>query len=348
MKYEEIMQDITRQLTGDAQADLKFLMSKSEEYKTHELANEILRGIGRMLYDVIPPEARAEFGRVVGNEQLGVNAVLEEARFQMYSRNLDRALEILESLIKRIEGENGDLLMYRDDSVSEYHNFQDYLEELLYKDLYKPEKTIRQIPEDYFRLYFTYGNLLFELKQFEKARAALKKALKLNPVNTEAIFELAEIHKLHREWDEFLLLTKRCLSVAYSRMGIGRCYRNLGYYAIENKEYELAVALYFKSMEYDRQSTMPQSQIFYIQQVTGTAIPQLSSYEVNEVLERNNIPTGANNAVLGMSYGLGRLAVEQGQSELARYFLSILYELTLDKEVEAMIASLPVEKNYPA
>jgi len=340
-KYEEIMQEITAGLTGDPQADMEYLKSKSDEYKTHELSKEILRGVGRLMYEVLPPEKRSEWEKLMENESLGVNAAIEEARFQMHKQNPERALEILESLIKKIEDENGELLSFRDDSVSEYRNFQNFFEDVLYKEMFKPEKTVRKMNDDYCYLYFIYGNILFEVKNYDAARVALNKALRLNPLFSEAIFELAETYKINSEWDDYLTLTKRCLSVAYRAHDVARCYRNYGYYYIEQKEYELAAALYFKSMQFDNQSQMPQSQLFYIQQVSGKQIPQFSYDEVKKLLESNGIQPEVNPLILSIAYGLGKMTAEEGNVEAAQFFLSILYDLTHDEEIKEMMDNLP-------
>ena len=54
---------------------------------------------------------------------------------------------------------------------------------------------------------------------------------------------------------------KQCFDFAYTERHVGRCYRNLGYYYIEQKEYILAPALYLKSTGYDKESTIPQLQL---------------------------------------------------------------------------------------
>ena len=58
MKYDEIMQTITSGLTGEPEKDVKYLYEQGQLYKTHELSREILRGIGRLMYEVMPPEQR--------------------------------------------------------------------------------------------------------------------------------------------------------------------------------------------------------------------------------------------------------------------------------------------------
>jgi tetratricopeptide (TPR) repeat protein len=340
-KYEDIMRDITNGLTGEPEADMKHLMDKSEEYKSHELAKEILRGIGRLFYEIISPEVRAELNTLADNNHLRVKTVIEETEFQMYKKNYERALEIIETMVKESEGKNGERTIFADDSVNEYHFFQNLFEEVLYKELFKPERSVRRMSDDYAHLYFVYGNLLFELKLCDDARNALKKAIQINPVCAEAILELAEINKLHGEWDEYINLTKQCLKVAYTGRHVGRCYRNLGYYYTEQKNYDLAVALYIVSIEYDKESTKPQSQLFYIQQVSNKPIPALSYETSRKLLEKNDIQAEANRDVLELAYGLGKLMAEKDDNDTARFLFSIVYDLTHDDKIKGIHDSLP-------
>ena len=103
----------------------------------------------------------------------------------------------------------------------------------------------------------------------------------------------------------------------------------------------MAAALYFKSMQFDNQSQMPQSQLFYIQQVSGKQIPQFSYDEVKELFKMNNIQSDVNPVVLDITYSLGRMAADDGHVDAAHYFLSILYDLTHDEIVKGMIDALP-------
>ena len=345
MNYEEIMQKVTSGLTGNPEADGKYLLAQMDEYKMHELAQEVARGIGRLLYEVLPAEKREEMDRLIGNNRIGVDAAIEEAEFQIHKKNFSRALEILESLIKKVEDDNGELTMFRDDTVSEYHCFRNIFEEILYKEMFKPERTVRQMSEDFSHLYFVYGNLLFELKRYDEAVVALKKAIRINPIAAEARFELAEISKVKGDWEDFLKQTIQCLTVAYSGVNVGRCYRNIGYYFIEQQNYDAATAIYFLSMHFDQQSQMAQSQLLYIQQVTGKQAQPPSNEEIGRIFKQYGIPSGANELVLGIAAGLGRSAKEQGHFDAARFFFSILYDLTYDEEVKGWIESLPASES---
>jgi hypothetical protein len=105
--------------------------------------------------------------------------------------------------------------------------------------------------------------------------------------------------------------------------------------------FDVASVLYFMSMQFDRESTMAQSQLYYIQQITGKKSTAPSRDEVQKTFNDNGIQFGANNHVLGIAAGLGKSAKEQGHHDAARFFFSILYDLTGDDDVKSWIDSLP-------
>jgi hypothetical protein len=94
MTYDEIMRKITQGLTGDASADMKYLKEQMESYKDHEMSQEILRACGRLMYDLIPEDKKEELGKVIGNELKGVEATLDEIRYNVYKQNISTAMKL--------------------------------------------------------------------------------------------------------------------------------------------------------------------------------------------------------------------------------------------------------------
>jgi len=146
--------------------------------------------------------------------------------------------------------------------------------------------------------YADYGAVLLELREAEGAEAALREALRVNPVSTDAMFELAEVMKLTGRQREFRELTLRALSVAYSLATLARAYRNLGYLAVEESDFEIAVACYCMSLAIDPdRAQAAQSELFYIQQVSGTTLEFPDRQTVEATLARNGIQVGPSQLV---------------------------------------------------
>ena len=91
-ELDVILREITAGLSGDADYDGPYLMVQMEKYKTHEMAKEILRACGRLLYNIIPEEDKEKIAQIADNEHLGVDATLDEARFNMYKGDFQKAL----------------------------------------------------------------------------------------------------------------------------------------------------------------------------------------------------------------------------------------------------------------
>ena len=211
---------------------------------------------------------------------------------------------VLEDLIRRFGTGTG---LFLDDSVSEYRHFDNDFELALYVRLYRPTKELRKLPQDRATLYSLYGAVLIELRDANRAEEALREALRVNPVSTYAMFELGEVMKLTGRKRECRELTLRALQVAYTADALARAYRNVGYLAIEDADYDLAVACYCMSLGIDPDTARAaQSELFYIQQVTGKTFALPGRETVEAILVRNGIQVGPSQVVMQLMDSAGR------------------------------------------
>jgi tetratricopeptide (TPR) repeat protein len=270
------------------------------------------------------------------DHDLGVEETIEEADAQMNKRNFLNALGIIEELIKNIENSG----WYKEDSESEYFNFGNQLEEILYNELYKPEKEIKQIPENYAGVYFRHGVLLFELEKFDEAKIALESANKYNPIRIDILFELSEVYKMKNDWENYLKINNKCMDYAYSAKAIARCYRNFGFYYIEQENYELATALFQFSLLFEPNQENAKEELIYIIKKTGKIIEKPNMEKNIELIKSNNIQIGANKLVLNIAYHLGKAAQKINYTDIAKYYLEIVYDLTYDDEIKKEIEAL--------
>lgn len=337
---DSIMKGITAGLTGEPEKDIPYLQKTCEEYKEHEYSKEILRACGRLMYEIIPDDKKEELNKAAGKDTLGTEAAIEEIRFNIYKKDYEKALQIAEELVHKVEAAD----LFQDDQVSEYHQFNEFLEEMLYKYLYKPTKDIRRaelIP--YTEIYMLHGSLLVELKRFEEARQALKKGLRWNPVNFSITSEYIETFRMEGDMETFFQKTMDAFKIAIHAPQIARCYRNLGYYFTEKKLYSVAVSVYQLSMLYEKDSKNVQSELYYINQVSG-GIDEPSGEEIKAYSEKYGFPMGANEHVLGLAYNCGKHFAETGETEGARYCFGVLYELTHDEEIKEIIDTIPSQE----
>jgi tetratricopeptide (TPR) repeat protein len=288
--YGEVIEGVKGSLTGDFAHDGALLTSVAQSCGDHPQAREIRRELGRMLADMAPDDVKAKFVQITEGYEEGFEPGLAEARAQMRAGNFTGARVLLEGLIGRYGAGTG---LFLDDSVSEYRHFANDFEVGLYVRLYPSTKHLRKLPQDRAALYTDYGAVLLELRDADGASAALQEALRVNPVSTDAMFELGEVMKLTGRKREFRELTLRALVVAHSLATLARAYRNLGYLAVEDEDFDLAVACYCMSLAIDRDHAQTaQSELFYIQQVTGRTLDLPDRQAVEAKLARSGIQVG--------------------------------------------------------
>lgn len=334
--YDEIMSEITHGLKGEASSDIPYLRAQMEKYKKHEMAQEILRACGRLMYNLIPVEEKEKFERIVGNDSKAIEATLEEIRFNMCKNDLATAMKLSEALVEKADRNP----MFTNDSVSEYFTFYELFEEILYDIYNKPEKTLRKAEFPFAAIYFQHGSLLFEQKRYLEARAALEKARRWNPANAKIAFEYIETYKQLGEIEKFAELTKETFKYAFRPDDLARCYRNLGYYFVEKELYEEAAGCYFLSLQYDSENKMAQSELYYIQTKAKKEFTPPTIDELNKYGAKYGFPIGADDDVLGIAVAHGDHFAEKGKNEVAVYFLEIAYALTDDEEIKETIEQL--------
>ena len=222
--------------------------------------------------------------------------------------------------------------MFEDDKVSEYHYFTNPLEEILIRKYFGAKKELRYIPDNQplLDLYYVYGFLLLETKDYENAERYLKKANKINPVSARIILELTEIYRMHTyNYNEYFIRTTDALQYAYYPQDIARCYRNLGYYYIEENQMKTAMALFIYSMEYEA-SPLAYTEIKYIQSKNDNM--ELPLNECIKIIEDKKIQIGPNPFILET---LDEFIKEYGQNKLYNqllYFLELKFDLTNDSQ----------------
>ena len=270
--FDSIMHKITRGLSGDSMTDNAYLKEQVEEYKDHELGKEIVRVCARFMYELFPDDKKKELERVINNDSSGTEATLEEVRFSIYKKDFNKALQIMEAFVTKVEALNA----YEDDPISDYHDFEEWFEEILYQHRSKSEKNLLHAQIPYREMYLLYGSLLVELNRIPEAQEALKKGLRWDPICFRMMSEYIETYKMSGDLEQFYILTKEAFKIAFRSTDLARCYRNLGYYFVEKKLWSEAISCNLLSLEYDNEAKAAQSELYYINSATDAKIPDPS------------------------------------------------------------------------
>ncbi len=332
--FETIMKGITGGLTGDPESDLKYLDKQVKKYKDHEYGKEIARACGRLMYQLIPEEKKAELKKAIEKDGMGFDAALEEIRFNIFKKDYDTALKLMEGMIRKYE----ELDLYSNDSVSEYFCFREPMEEILYTQYNEPKKDIRNAQVDYGEMYLQYGSLLVDMGRIEDAAAALEKAKRWDPANAKTAFEYIETFKMRGMTEDFGKLTREVFRYAFRPADLARCYRNMAYYFVEIKEYKAAVCCLLFSDQFEK-SEMVSSELYYIIQQTGETYRPTND-EVVECFKKNDIPLGPAEDVLKIAYAYGMHFHEKGDDAGTAYFLKIIAGFVDSKEINEILEGI--------
>lgn len=204
----------------------------------------------------------------------------------------------------------------------------------------KTKKSLKLIPysEPLFDLYYIYGSLLADYGKFDDAEIALKKALRINPISSKALLELADIYKLRTvTFNRFFLLNMESLKYAYSLKDLARAYRNIAYYYLEEYNLEVASAFYNYSLKFDNNKNA----IKELQYIKSRGLEMDSDdEEIDEIIKSKNVQLGANPFILDSLETLSFYFDSKGFYNHALYFYRILYDLTNDNLILGRINSI--------
>lgn len=340
MTYREIMEGIESGLTGDPVKDTEYLKSRVEQYQDHEMGDEILPGIGKLMFELLPEEQKEGVVQSLKEDSLKRRMILDEVSQLMEAKRTKEAMAMMESLISGVE-EMRTLL--DEDDENGHFCFRNRFEEILYHRLENPEEEVRRAPEEFYEAYFTYGRLLASFQRSDEAAAAFEKASAFNPVAVEPLFELAEIHKSKRNYQEYLDVLGRSLKRCMRPEDIARCYRLLGFYYSEHHNYELAIALYFTSLRFEKDNFDAQIGLHYISEGTYSKISEPDEARARELFADKDIPYGVDDVVLEAMLTAARLAASEGEYYEAREYFGMVYRLNQDDKVKEWLEQLPVE-----
>lgn len=342
MPFESIMESIKAGLTGDSQKDIQYLQDQIAFHRNHDNGLEIAKACGRMIYDLLPEELKSRMQEAMDRDNESWNQVIEEADEDIRNQDYEKALKVLEPVVNDLV--RSEQFYYQNDSQTEYYNFHELFEELLYRELSHSELDFKPVPVPYSTLYNKYGSLLFEFGRYGDASDILEKGLRWNPVDISMMLEYAECHKASNNLERFYQITMGAFDIAFTPAALGRCYRNLGYFYAEKEKWDVAASCIFMSMQYDADSEIAQGELAYIEQTSGRPLPEQSFQQFQQFSTQYNLPMGASELVLSVAYSYGHYFLRNGRNDIARYLFAIFYNLTYNEDVKAILDGFDIKQ----
>ena len=328
--FDAIIEGIFMQLNGDPSHDMKLLMESAEQYKDHEYATEIVRAIGRKVYEVMPDDAKQELGNVIGNHEASSTSVLDETMLAMQKGDVERALSIIEPYAHKLEElhEGG---LCKEDAASVYFDFDNVIQYLFYAESHKVEREIRQATEPFANTYGMYAGILYEVGRNVEAIEWLRKAIEWNPAQTQFYFEIATNYKKLGDFDAALRAGGEAFSYIMDPQSLARWFRERGFIAIEQGELRLAAAEFRYSNLFE-ESPLAMSEIMYIRQQYGEDYTGMTPEEAVSVLDLYQMPLNITPYSFALLEAIYDYLVEQGGVEAACKVALDLYGLSGDEE----------------
>jgi hypothetical protein len=138
-EFSDIVHNISTQLTGDQENDLRFLKNEVYKFSQHKYAAEIIRAIGRMMYDVLPLDKKNELFKIFSSLSISSDIILNESKLKIQEGNLEEAEKLIISILP-------DENFFEDSQNSTYFCFNNPFEEIYYSIKFNPQKEINYIP----------------------------------------------------------------------------------------------------------------------------------------------------------------------------------------------------------
>ena len=215
-----------------------------------------------------------------------INKKLNEASSYIFGKDKDfeKAKSILFDIINEASS-------YDNDSKTDYYNFNDVIDFVLYTRINKPSKNIKWIGTPFSNAYNCLAYIYNEEKNYDEALKMVEKSIKWNPMSLYPLFEKCETYKMQNNWEEFKKITVSLYDKIYNASDLAHYYRNLGFYYIEMNDLNLAYALYLAAIKFEKNKSA-YSEMLYINQQLNRDDYQMSSEEGLKLLNDNNIQFG--------------------------------------------------------
>lgn len=324
--YDETIKEIRGGLTDDKQENIKYLKKQTQKYKTHKMAKEIIKEIGRMIADNLPEEDLKKIQNVAEKD---IIIHYEKAMKHIEERNYEKAKKEMQEFLKISNN------MFKEDQVSKYFSPSNPLEFLFICEDNKEEKQIRDTGMPFSIGYCALGSIFIDENELEEARKCFENSIKWNPYNIDAMFEKAETYKIEKRFEEFKKITEESYKYIYKPQHLARYYRNLGYYFIEQEEYQLAISLELYSIQIDDQKgNTATREVMYAMEKSGKReLPDIK--EIINNLTQNNIPVFVDPRIVGLTIALKKDMISKDAinsplgnfvNEIANFYLKFLGE----------------------
>ena len=257
---------------------------------------------------------------------MGYNEKIMDVRNDINNRNYEIAISKLENMLKESD------VKEVEDEKNTYYTFGNYAEEAIFNYIYKSKKQNIYPEQNISEIYYYLGFINIDLKNYDLAVEYLDKALKWNPINISAMFEKATVFRMKGNLDRNRAEIEKTFIFIYNSSYLAKFYRELGWYYVERKIYDLGNALYTYS-NYFYKTNNAENELKYIAQQENREIRYTPIAEINQYLKDYNIPINFNRSIVNCIFDeLQKVKNNNEKRSSARYYSNLMYDMTLRKE----------------
>lgn len=225
-----------------------------------------------------------------------------------------------------------------------YMSFNHILETYYYAYFFKDVSKLNYTDYNISGFYRLYGFCLMKLEKNEDAIMAYNKGLDWNPVDLDTLMQLGELYKITGNIKAVRKVSNEFYKLCCTRATLARYYRNLAFYYLETHNIQMAAALYlYSNIYYETENAL--SELKFIESILNQPVKDYSLSELQELLKKEDIPLGPNSDTLGITYRVGQIEADAGNTTNACDCFAMVYDLTQDLEVKAQLDKLCPDNN---
>lgn len=257
---------------------------------------------------------------------MNYNESMNNVRELVKNKNYAEAEKILfslmqESNVKSVEDEN-----------NTHYSFNTYTEDLIFWHAFQPVKKNILPDINYGEVYYYLGYMNIEQKNYGKALEYYKEGLKWNPIDVAIMFEEAVVYRITGKLDLFRAKIERIRSFIYQSGFLAKYYRELGWYYIERKVYDLANALYSASFSYFG-TQLAKNELEYIAKQENREPRYSTREEMQSIFNEYNIPIGFDRRIFNIVKNeYDKFIEKEPEAPYTKHFTKVLYDITKDEK----------------
>lgn len=316
-------------LTGDYSRDRDFLMSESERMMkegNQEGANAAIE----LLLEKMPEAEKKQITEFAYLDGKRLDAYYKDIENLISEKKHPEALPMAKALYEKITS------VYKETDTHKFVCLRNQFEQNVCQLMFKTDKTLNVAPFDFSTMISTYGFLLVDAQEIDEAEVVLKKASEYNPVDCGPKFELAEAYKISGQNEKLLHIIRDTIKIASSPYALARCYANLGFYCVNLKDYDSAVAFYYSSIAFANHPAIPM-ELENIVRITGKPITPPKEKDLEKAFGKYNITRGPEELLVSVAAQLASQDLENNNITDGLMNLKILYGLTNDEQIKNII-----------